>query len=235
MKVFLLLLCFALPAAAYPQSGNTAAAAPATTIALNPGTLLDIELTKSLDVKKVKPGDPVEARLRSDVRQDGAVVIRRGSKITGQVTLATTKAKGAPSQLGIEFDKVIVRTGDSVPLMVALQAMAAGKQQGGVTDSGMVSSAIGTDPGGRTANSPIQKTTADVEGSIASMDTAAMNTAGFKPGGTLTPSSKGVFGMEGIGLKNEIGKSAVQITIFSPSENIHLDAGTEMLLRSIGQ
>src|SRR4051812_1205758 len=73
---------------------------------LSSDTTIDAELTKTVDARKAKAGDQVAARVRNDVKQDGKVVLRRGTKLIGHVTQAQAKANGqANSQLGIIFDR----------------------------------------------------------------------------------------------------------------------------------
>jgi hypothetical protein len=40
-----------------------------------------VELTNGIDAKKAKPGDPVEAKLRQDVKSGDRVVLHRGAKL----------------------------------------------------------------------------------------------------------------------------------------------------------
>src|SRR5712692_7753763 len=46
---------------------------------ISSGTRIDATLANSLDVKKNKPGDRVEARTAQDVKQDGKVVLKKGT------------------------------------------------------------------------------------------------------------------------------------------------------------
>ena len=83
--------------------------------ALNPGTTLQAELTKSVDTKKVKSGDEVTAKLMQDAQADGNLVLHKGSKLVGHVTDAQMKTKeNAQSKLGIIFDKAILKGGQEV-------------------------------------------------------------------------------------------------------------------------
>src|SRR6185312_15610974 len=76
-------------------SANTGSAANvgSSSAALSSGTAMQAELTKSLDAKKAKPGDQVTAKLTQDVKQDGKVVLLKGSKLKGHVTEAQAKSK----------------------------------------------------------------------------------------------------------------------------------------------
>src|ERR1051325_5164080 len=69
-------------------------------------TALLVELTSSVDAKKAKPGDAVEARLTQDVKADGKVVLHRGAKLMGHVSEAKGRSKENPeSRLGFVFEK----------------------------------------------------------------------------------------------------------------------------------
>lgn len=94
-------------------------------IQLASGTSINAVLAKSLDARKCKPGDRIEARTTSDVKQDGRVVIKKGSRLYGHVTEAQARTKGhAESSLGMAFDSVALRDGRQVPLHLGVQALA---------------------------------------------------------------------------------------------------------------
>src|ERR1019366_7440730 len=56
--------------------------------------VMPVELTKSLDSKKLKEGDPVTGRIAADLRMKDGTAIPRGSKVTGHVTEAKARSKG---------------------------------------------------------------------------------------------------------------------------------------------
>src|SRR5438270_1246499 len=79
---------------------------------ISSGTKIDATLANSLDVKKNKPGDRVEARTTQDVKQDGKVVLKKGTRLVGHVTEAQARSKEqAQSQLGIVFDHALTNSG----------------------------------------------------------------------------------------------------------------------------
>jgi hypothetical protein len=83
-----------------------------------------LELSKTLDAKKVKAGDPVTAQLLADVVAHGKIVARRDSKLIGHVTEAQPYTKENPeSRLGFVFDKVILKGGQEVPVQSLLLAI----------------------------------------------------------------------------------------------------------------
>src|SRR6202051_1158250 len=91
------------------------------------GTIINAELTSSLDSKKAKPGDAVNARTVTDLKtNDGRTVLPKGTKIIGHVTQASARGAGQPeSSLGLVFDKAILKTGQEIPLNAAVQAVGA--------------------------------------------------------------------------------------------------------------
>ena len=93
------------------------------TARLENGSILYAELTKAVDAKKAKPGDPVTAVLVSDVLAHGKIVLRHDSKLLGHVTEAQIHSKDSPeSRLGIVFDKVVTKEGE-VPFESKLLAI----------------------------------------------------------------------------------------------------------------
>ena len=94
---------------------------------LETGSILYAELTKTVDAKKAKVGDPVSAVLVADVLAHGKIVVRHNSKILGHVTEVQPHTKETPeSRLGIVFDKAITKGGD-VPFQSLLLAIRPGE------------------------------------------------------------------------------------------------------------
>lgn len=88
------------------------------------GAIMYLELSKTLDAKKVKAGDPVTAQLLADVVAHGKIVARRDSKLIGHVTEAQPYTKENPeSRLGFVFDKVLLKGGQEVPVRSLLLAI----------------------------------------------------------------------------------------------------------------
>jgi hypothetical protein len=110
-----------LSSGAYALQSPQTAGAPAT---LDDGSMLYAELSKTIDAKKAKAGDPVTAVLLADVLSHGKIVARRDSKLMGHVTEAQPHSKDTPeSRLGIVFDKVILKGGQEIPFVSVLMAL----------------------------------------------------------------------------------------------------------------
>ena len=70
--------------------------------------------------RRTKPGDPVTAHT-TEANSD----LPKGTKLIGHVTQASARANGdSASELGIQFDRAVLKNGKEVPLNAAIQAMA---------------------------------------------------------------------------------------------------------------
>jgi len=114
-------------------STKTSASAQAggSSASLESGTTFEAELSKSVDAKKNKPGDRVEAKATKDVKSNGQVVVPKNSKLIGRVTEAKARGEGqSESSLGILFEKAVTKDGREIPLNnVAIQAVALSRSE----------------------------------------------------------------------------------------------------------
>src|SRR5580658_7218180 len=129
---------FAAPAA--QQQAAQATQRPAA------ASVIMVQLSKSLDSRKLTAGNSIEAKLTTDLRWNGSV-IPRGSKVIGHITEASSRAKGDPaSALGIVFDRITLKDGTDLPLKANIQAV--GPRPGfGPGDSEMQNPAQAPAPG----------------------------------------------------------------------------------------
>ena len=108
--------------------GNAAAAARASAAPrLASGSVIPVELTKSVDAKKVKAGDEVVAKVTQDLRNNaGTVVVAKDTKVVGHVTEAQARNKEQKeSEVAIAFDHMIPQNGESVEMPMSIQAVIA--------------------------------------------------------------------------------------------------------------
>src|SRR5882672_3575563 len=119
--------------------GNAASASTTSDHAqtqLAEGSEINATLSKPVDSRKDKPGDPVTATTTRDTRSNGEVIIPRNSKLLGHVTETRNRgdapagndakaAGSAESALGIVFDEAVLKDGRRVPINGAIQAIAA--------------------------------------------------------------------------------------------------------------
>ena len=116
----------ALTGAATPAAAAQSDAADVTEPAfhLAAGTTIPTELSKSLDVKKLKRGDSFELRTLVGLVSHDRIVVPQRTRITGHVTDIKTSTRGEPSsKMGITFDSMIFFDGRRVEFQAALQAI----------------------------------------------------------------------------------------------------------------
>jgi len=221
-----------------PATPNTSAQAEAKTATLPSGTAMNAELNSSVDSRKVKAGEKVEAHTTEAVKYDGKVIVPKGAKLEGHVTEATARSKGdSGSTLAIQFDKAIAKKGEEISLNVAILAIAApqtdfsGGSPGPGSDpmGGMGASAAGGSPmGASRPQNPATGMPADPSG--AAPGAPVDSTTETSGRAQLPANSRGVYGLKGLKLMMVSSKANQTTVITSSGKNVHLDGGTRMLL-----
>lgn len=218
--------------AAQPQSDSPAAqrvsspAIPAT-------------LSKTVDSKKVKAGDPIEAKTAIGLTSGNGVRIPAGTKIVGHIKDAKAKSKGDPeSAIAFSFEKMILKNGQEIPFPSVAQAIGA---QSNANDNsaaafpesaGPNAQARSNGPGASGApaatSTPAGASPASPEGSAG----VSQGTMGASTGNSPLPqNATGVVGIKGLTLNSQAAES----TISSDSKSVKLEEGTQLLLRSTPQ
>ena len=228
------------PSTQVPATQAPSAPAPTTqgqsTSQIPAGTVIAAELSKSLDAKKAKAGDKVEAKTAVDLLSQGKIVIPRNTKIIGHVTDAKAHSKESPdSMVGIAFDRISMKDGHDVPIQAAVQAIgrplqsAALSNSTGVDNTGMPSagapSTAGGGMGGTTPSRSSERVASYPPASGSGTDPSSPGSGTLAP---LGPTSQGAVGMKGISLK----PSDQGTVITSEKDNVHLDSGTQLILRT---
>ena len=113
-----------------PQTSRPQATAPQTpppgALKIAPGSVIPVQLTKTIDAKKAKQGDEVVAKVTIDMKTDGGqILVPKDTTVVGHVTEAQARNKEQKeSQVGISFDKAKMKSGD-MPLPMSIQAIIA--------------------------------------------------------------------------------------------------------------
>ena len=172
-----------------------------TAIARSRGRFI-VELAKSLDSKKLKQGDEVDAKLTGEVTLSNRPPFARGAKVIGHVTEATNRSSSDPqSTLGLVFDKIIRPGGEEIQVHCIVQAVAPNPNADLTTGSNVAYGDL---------------TQATLTHSVG-RDTTRGATQG------LNEASIGVFGIKNI----QLGPDGV---LTSSGKEVKLDSGTRMLL-----
>jgi hypothetical protein len=173
---------------------------------ITPGTIVPAELTKGLDAKKIKVSDKIEARTSVDLISDGQIIIPKGSKITGHISDVKAPSKGSKDSLvGIAFDQLSTKDGD-LAIQATIQAI------GRPAESEPSSSSMAGGPIGSAG---------------ASLPSGGSGRSSGSSGSSLSPNSQGVVGIRGLSLST----SGAASVISGSKENVHLESGTQLILR----
>jgi len=160
-----------------------------------------VELAKSLDSKKLKEGDEVQAKLTGSITLPSGATAPRGSMVIGHVTVAKARSQhDSESTLGIVFDKIMVGKGEEVPIKGVIQAVAPNPD-----------AEVATGGGGIGYGDLKQATTMQ-----SGMDTRSA------PVPVLNDQSTGVLGFKNMTLKDGV--------ITSTNKAIRFDSGTRFML-----
>ena len=214
------------------QTPSSAAQAEVGTATLPSGTAVNAELNSSVDSKKAKVGDKVEAHTTEDMKYAGKMIVPRGAKLEGHVTEATARSKGdSGSTLAIQFDKAIPKKGEEVPLNMAIVAIAAPQRDFSGSSSGSGGEPM-TGGGAPTANGSPMGTghTPTATPATPNYPSPADGTIGSNGTGQLSAKSRGVYGLGDLKLMATSLDASAATILTSSGKNVHLDGGTRMLL-----
>lgn len=218
------------------------------------GTVVPAVLLKSIDSKKAKVGDEVTAKVMSDIRSGGQVVLPRDSKLIGKITQANARAKGdATSTLGITFDRAVLKNGSALSLTSTIQALVAPPPEAPYSDdSGMGSGGGAGTPlqgsnTGSTAGGPLSGAASTVGGvantagsTVSGVASAAGDTAASAAGAAtrnasgdfvLTTRTSGVVGIKNLELDSSATAQGAGTVFTSNSKSVKVDSGSRLLVR----
>jgi len=237
-------------------SASTSANVGQNSATLENGTKIDAKLDSALDVKKNKVGDRVEARSTKDVRQGDKVVLKKGTMLVGHVSEVQARTKEqSQSHLGIVFDHAVMKDGQEVPFNASIQALAAAQSTtdaavgsddtfvpvgavGGASGSARGGLLGGASPVGGAAGGTLNTATSATGRAGGTVDAVAHSTGsvgGLTSAGQLASNSNGVFGLQGLSLNSAASSATQGSLIVSPTQNVHLASGTQMLLNVVAQ
>jgi biotin carboxyl carrier protein len=84
-----------------------------------------VELSRSLNAKKLKPGDKVKAEVSQDVVSHGKVIIPIETELAGHVTEVSLRdGENSESRLGIVFDRILLKHYHDIHFQAVVQAVA---------------------------------------------------------------------------------------------------------------
>jgi hypothetical protein len=197
-------------------------------------------LSKPVDARKAKPGDPVTATNDRDAKTADGTSIKRGSKLLGHVTKAQPLEKSASgkadasagSMLALVFDKAVLKDGREVPLNATIQAISAAESDAslGSEMGGAGTSAVGSSLGSPRASG------GGLIGSVGGSMTGGLGAAGGMAGGVSHGVSGAVAGMANgtVHSAGAVGGLTSSGTLTSGSKGVFGVKGLDLVSSSAG-
>jgi hypothetical protein len=225
-----------------PAQGASASAAPVHRVA--PGSVIPVQLAKSVDAKKAKTGDEVVATVTQDMKSgNGDVIIPKDTQVIGHVTESQARSKEQKeSELGIAFDHAVVK-GDQMQIPMSIQAVI-GPQTNNSNNQADQSSPAMPGGGASAASSAPSSPMGGHSGSQA--PTPAQPAPNAADAGTsdngqpqqqakarppINSMTEGVIGLSNLKLESNAQNAAQGSLLTSEKNNVKIDKGTMMLLR----
>lgn len=187
------------------------------------GTVITVELVKSIDAKKAKVGDPVEGSVLQDLVYKGKVIIPHDAKVLGHVTEATPATKEQPqSRLGLVFDKIVLKDKRELPMQypAVVTALAAPVRMRSTSTTQTADMPVQMEQGRSSGGAAI-----DAVGANAKLAGANMGATGE---GAIGATDRGVIGMKHLAL--ETGSNEMTVVV-SDKGDVKLVSAVQMVLR----
>src|SRR5215472_1262930 len=224
----------AQPSAAQPNGANH--------MKIAPGSVIPVQLSKTVDAKKAKTGDEVVATVTMDMKTNsGDVLVPKDTKVIGHVTEAQARNKDQKqSELGIAFDRAEIK-GEQTQLPMSIQAVIAppsashNANAGGSDQAPSAPSAPagnsqsspmgGSHPGGTSGASPSAQQNYPQGGG----NSESQPQSNDHP--PITGNTQGVIGMSNVKLESGSQNSQQGSVLTSEKNNVKIEKGTVLLLR----
>ena len=222
-----------------PQPGGTQAQ-PVGVKKIAPGSVIPVQLTKTVDAKKAKTGDEVVAKVTQDMKTStGEVLVAKDTKVFGKVTEAQPRSKEQKeSQLAIAFDHAVTKDGSNLQLPMSIQAII-GQQNNQAAEGGNDQSAPPAPSGGAPSaagggrspmaggSTPPPSATPSAEAGAPPSDNAQAANGGRPP---INAQTTGVIGLSNVNLSPNSNATQGSV-VTSEKNNVKLESGTVLLLR----
>jgi hypothetical protein len=210
---------------------------PAGQSRIAPGSVIPVELTKTIDAKKAKAGDEVVAKVTQDMKAaSGEVIVAKDTKMMGHVTEAQAHTKEQKqSELGITFDRAVAK-GSEMRLPMSIQAIIGPvnnqSAEAGSDGSGEPVPTGGTTTSPMSGRAPLSPSTQPQPQSLPTGGTDAPAGNNARP--PINAGTQGVIGIPNLKLESNAQNAAQGSVVTSEKNNVKLESGTMLLLR-VGQ
>ena len=214
---------------------------PTNALKIASGSVIPVQVSKTIDAKKAKAGDEVVATVTRDMTTSrGDVVVPKNTKVIGHITEAQPRNKEQKqSELGIAFDRAIVN-GDQMQLPMSIQAVVAPPPSNPGTGGAEGPAPNASAPMGTSSNSPMGGSR---QGGTGGTSPSAQAQQNYPQGGIPSESepsanrplingnTQGVIGMSDVKLESGPQNSPQGSVLTSEKSNVKIEKGTMLLLR----
>jgi hypothetical protein len=223
-----------------PAAGNTSKrnADSRSGVLIKSGTNLDAELQGALDVRKSAVGDTVVLKTTKTIRENGEVIIPKGTKLIGRITQIQQKTKDAAvSKIGLVFEKIEGKD-LSAPIsasIVSITNISKGAQTGDVfsSDTSAGAAASGNASGGGNSGGGLLGGSGGLLGGAINTTTQTVGgvtgTAGNTVGGVTNTVGSAVRRLQ----INQAasGSASSSTTLSSPDKNLRIEKGASFQIQ----
>jgi hypothetical protein len=144
------------PSTTEPASAVSSSANPqAPTAQMSP---VNGELVNKLDSKTAKSGDSVVVQTKTPVKTPDGTEIPKGSKLVGHVIAAQPSQTGQNSQVALQFDRVELKGGKTMPVHSQIQSISPAEGAASASGSTAGPGTVGAANGGSSASGRTQDT-----------------------------------------------------------------------------
>jgi hypothetical protein len=180
------------------------------------GTTITVELPRTLDAKKLKQGDELQARVTADLIYNGKVIVPREAKVLGKVEDLKMGEKGDPeTRLLLVFEKIVTKDGREFQFEYPAFVQALGPERRAAALS--------------TSNHEDLPVKAELGNAVDRVNSVPfiLGDKSSATYGVILPTASGVFALPGL----KLSESPKGVYIVAPKGNIKLEYGAQMVLR----
>lgn len=226
-------------ASSEPANSQSASSQAPNTKRVAPGSVIPVQLTKTIDAKKAKTGDQVVAKVTQDMTSsNGQVVVAKDTKVIGHVTQAQPRSKEQKeSELAVAFDRAVTKDGQEMQMPMSIQAVIGQQNNENAAGGGNDQSAPSNSGSPSTSNAGAGRSPmggASNQGQPSSAPSASDNGGGQQSSNGARPpinaQTQGVIGISNLNLQPGTNGSQGSV-MTSEKNNVKLESGTMLLLK----
>jgi hypothetical protein len=179
------------------------------------GTTICVDIPRALDVKKLKAGEEIIARVTQDLVYEGKIIVPREAKVFGKIADLKLGEKDDPeTRLLLTFEKVVTKDGREFQFEFPAFVQALAPERRAAASSTNIN------------NLPVKAELGNAMDRVSAMP-ILLGDKNSVTYGVIIPTAKGVFGLNNLKLDD----TSKGVYIVAPKGNIRLEYGAQLVLR----